>query len=356
MDIRDYLQTMRRFWPAMVACILVALVSAGIYNATTYLDEAKASVAVVSPLISGKANGSAEAQVSFDAIIKSATLDNAVAARMGESPKTVGDNLSVTVDSGSGATSATLITSPLYIVHGKDHGSDRAAQLVTVAVDEATKLYFKINATDGADLKAAIQVQRQGLLDEITSAQSALNTFASQNNAVDLPDRLIAQRARVEQLAQEVYAASAAANGDRSGGGGSYGYDYNRYYSLSAQLNTQQTELNRLEALLPQYQALSFNVSVAQNRLSDFETQNQSLLVNSEIPAQLQVKVLDPARDESQLLTLLLLYGLSAVAGVAIGLAAIYVLAYVYKRPASAEEVAGAVGAPVLVRIPRIAR
>jgi len=355
-DIRDYLQTLRRFWPVAAACVLVALLSAFIYNSTTYLDEAKASVAVVSPLISGKANGSSEAQISFDAIVKSATLANAVAVRMGEDPKTVGSNLSVSIDTGSGSSSATTLTSPLYIVHGKDKGLARAEQLVTVAVDEATKLYFKVNATDGADLKAAIQVQRQALLDQINTAQTALNQFATANNAVDLPNRLIAQRSRVEQLAQEVYAASAAANGDRSGGGGSYGYDYNRYYSLSAQLNVQQTELNRLETLLPQYQALSFNVTVAQNRLSDFETQNESLLVNSELPAQLQVKVLDPARDESQLLYLLLLYGLSAVAGVALGLGAIYALAFIYRRPASAEEVAGALGAPVLVRIPRIAR
>ncbi len=355
MDIRDYLQTMRRFWPVMAACLAVAMLSAFVYNTTTYLDEAKASVAVVSPLISGKANGSAEAQVSFDAIIRSATLANSVAARMGEDPRTVGSNLSVTIDTGSGSGSTSVATSPLYVVHGKDKGLTRAEQLVTVAVDEATKLYFKVNATDGADLKAAIQVQRQALQDDITTAQSALNTYASSNNAVDLPDRLIAQRSRVEQLAQEVYAASAAANGDRAGGG-SYGYDYNRYYSLSSQLNTQQTELNRLEGLMPEYQALSFNVTVAENRLSDFETQNESLLVNSELPAQLQVKVLDPAQGESQLLYLLLLYGLSAVAGVAIALGAVYVLAYIYKRPASAQEVAGAVGAPVLVRIPRVAR
>ena len=356
MDIRDYVLTLRRFWPAIVACLLLTVVAAAIYNATTYLDTAKASVAVVSPLIAGKANGSGEAQVSFDAIIKSATLDNLVAARIGEDPKTVGDDLSVTIDSGSGGGGAATITSPLYIVHGKDHGLNQAEKLVTVAVDEATKLYFKINATDGSDLKAAIQVQRQELLDDITSAQDTLNKFGTANNATDLPDRVVAQRSRVEQLAQSVYEASSAANGDRAGGGGSYGYDYNRYYSLSRQLATEQAELVRLQALLPAYQALAFNLTVAQNRLSEFETQNEGLLVNSELPAQLQVKVLDPAREESQLLYLLLLYGLSAVAGVVLGFGVIYALAYIYKQPASAEEVAGAVGAPVLVRIPRIAR
>lgn len=356
MDFRDYVHALRRFWLVLVACVLVGVLSAITYTRVTYQDEAKASVAVLSPLISSKASGSTEAQVTFDAIIKSQTLASRVAARMNESTKTVANDLSVTIDSGTGASSS-VATSPLYVVHGKDKGLDRAKQLVAIAIDEASQMYFKINATDGSDLKAAIQVQQDAIQAQVTTAQDALSKYEATNNAVDLPSRLAEQRGRVDVLLQQVYSAQADATGDlhSSSYSSSYTRDYNRYVTLLNELSRQQAELDRLSALLPAYQKLQFDVTVAQGRLQDFDVQNQNLIVNSLLPAQVQVKVLDPATEESQLLFLLLIYGLAVVSGIVLGMAAAYVLALVYKRPASPEEVAKAIGAPVLVRIPRIA-
>ena len=341
MESRDYVRALRRFWPVMAACAVVGLVAAATYNHSTYLDQVNASVAVLSPLVSGKASGSTEAQVSFDAIVKSNTLAELVAARMHESAVDVSNNLSVTIDSGAGSASSAL-TSPLYVVHGKDQGLDRAEKLVNTAIEEASGLYFKINATDGSDLKAAIAAQRQVVASDVLSAQLALDEFGKNKKAVDLPNRIQQQRSVVAQLTLQTY--DAAAN---PGVGG--------YASLVRALAKEKVELNRLTSLLPEYGRLQFEVSAAQARESEFDAQNQILLINTLLPSEVQVKILDPAAEESQLLYLLLVYGLGAVSGIILGIASIYVMALVYKRPATSEEVAQALGAPILVRIPRTA-
>jgi uncharacterized protein involved in exopolysaccharide biosynthesis len=341
MESLDYLRALRRHWAVLVACVVVGVIAAASYNFFTGLDEAKASVAVLSPLVSGKASGSTEAQVSFDAIVKSDTLAGRVAARMNETADDVSNNLSVTIDSGAGSASA-AITSPLYIVHGKDHGLDRAKKLVNVAIEEASLLYFKINATDGSDLKAAIAAQRLIVAGDVSSAEITLDKFATDSHAIDLPNRIQQQRAVVGQLT--LAASSAKADGAPL-----------RYQSFNKDLVRERTELNRLVGLLPQYNQLLFEVGAAQAREQEFDAQNQQLLINTLLPSEVQVKILDPAVYEDQLLYLLLVYGLGAVAGIILGLTAVYVLALVYKRPATAEEVAQALGAPILVRIPRVA-
>jgi hypothetical protein len=341
MESRDYLRALRRFWQVMLVCAAVGLIAATVYNYGTYLDQAKASVAVLSPLVSGKASGSTEAQVSFDAIVQSDTLAALVAKQMNESADTFSNNLSVTINSGPGsATSAA--TSPLYIVHGKDRGIDRAEKLVNIAIDEASQLYFRINATDGSDLKAAIANQRIATAADVTNAQLALDKFGIANHAVDLPNRIQTQRGVVAQLTLQVYDAKANPSVGNA-------------QSLARDLASEKIELNRLSNLIPQYTTLQFEVTSAQSRETEFDAQNQALLINTLLPSEVQVKILDSAASESQLLYLLLVFGLGLVSGLVLGLTAVYALALIYKMPATAEEVAQAIGAPILVRIPRIA-
>jgi uncharacterized protein involved in exopolysaccharide biosynthesis len=348
MELRDYLRGVRRFWFVAPVCLLMGIAGAGIYNLSTYLDEAKASVAVLSPLVSGKASGSTEAQVSFDSIIRSDALASRVAARMHESPETVANNLSVSIDSSPGSQS-TAITSPLYIVHGKDQGLDRAEKLVDIAIEEATQLYFRINATDGSDLKAAIAAQRVTVTGEVTAAQQAFDDFRTKNNAVDLHNRVQQERDIVTQLTIQ----TAAARADNRAYPSSL--TNGRYQSLLKDLAAEKAELKRLTGLLVTYDRLQFEVDAAKDREQVFDAQEQNLLVNTLLPSQVQVKVLDSASVEDQTLFLLLVYGLGVVSGLILGLAALYVLGLIYRRPASGEEVADAMAAPILVRIPRVA-
>ena len=349
MELRDYLRTMRHFWWVIVVCLLIGAFAARVYTQSTFLDEAKASVAVLSPLVSGKASGSTEAQVSFDSIIRSDALAARVAKRMHESTDTVSNNLSVTIDSGPGSQS-TVITSPLYIIHGMDHGLDRAEKLVDIAIEEATQLYFKINATDGSDLKAAIAAQRVLVSAELDAAQKTFDDFGKQNKGVDLHNRIQQQRDVVTQLILATHEARADNRAVNNG------LTYGRYSSLSSSLATERAELNRLTGLLAQYDELKFQVDAAQQREQVFDAQEQNLLVNTLLPSQVQVKVLDAAAVEDQTLYLLLVFGLGAVSGLILGLAAVYVMGLIYRRPASGEEVAEAMAAPILIRIPRVAR
>lgn len=415
MLISDYAKGLKRFWYVVVACTLIGLLAGWVYNHFTYLDEASAYVAVVSPLAARTASGATEAQVSFGSIIQSYALATRVGARMGESPDTVYQNLSVTTAT-SLTSSSTAAAEPLLVVSGRDHGLDRAIRLTNIAVEEGRKLYISVNGADGGDLKAGMAAESAAAQAQLSTAQAALDKFGSDNNAVDLPDRINAQRSKVDSLALAVDSAAGDQKGDANSpapsssttttqstpGGTSttdttstttatsttnsstttstattttpyssstttssgtsnataiaYARDSARYATLSSLLGTEQAELDRLTGLLPQYTALDFQVQAAQTQVTDFNAQQTSLLVTQLLPAEAQVKVLDPGRDQSQLLFLLLIYSLGLISGAILGLSAVYLLVLSRPRLASAEEVVDVFSAPVLVRLPRGAR
>lgn len=356
MEMQEFLHAWRRFWYVFAAFVVVGIGGALIYDNITYLDEAKTSVAVLSPLASSKTTGSAEAQVSFDAIINSDALASRVAARMGEPEQTVVNNLSVSIYSGTGS-SATNALSPLYIVHGYDHGRSRAALLVSTAVQEATQIYIRLNGTDGSDIKTGLATQQAQVQQGVAAAQGALGQFEKANNAYDLPNRIAAQRSQVGQLTVMLDQSQASVAGDQAAGGSrtssAYPYDQAKSSSLATQLSADQKELDRLTGLLPEWNRLDTNVSAAEGQLADFYRENQSLLINTILPAEVQIKLLDTAVEESQLLTQLLVIGIGLACGLLLGLGAVYGLARIYPRPAGIDEVATAFRAPVLVRIPR---
>ena len=358
MQLGDYLHGLRRFWYVVVACTMVGALGAYIYHDLTYLDEASAYVAVVSPKLAAESSGGTQAQVSFGSIMESHTLAEVVANDVGEDPETVYANLSVSsaASLSSGGTGGSA--SPLIVVSAKDKGLDKAIKLVNAAVEEGRKLYIKINGVDGSELNAGLAKQQADLQAQLSQAQTARTKYESDNNAVDLPGRLSAQRAKVDQLILQVANLNADQTGDYNSStyARDYSRDYNRYVSLNSKLATEQAELDRLTALLPQWEALDFQVSAAQQKFQAFNQEEQTILVTQLLPAQDQVKVLDPGREQSQLLFLLLIYGLGVVAGAILGLSAVYLLALIHKRPPTAEEVADTFAAPVLVRIPRAAR
>jgi hypothetical protein len=415
MPISDYANGLKRSRYVVAVCTLIGLLAGWVYNYFTYLDEASAYVAVVSPLAARTASGATEAQVSFGSIIQSYTLASRVAARVGESPDTVYQNLSITTAT-SLTSSSTAAAAPLLVVSGKDHGMARAIRLTDIAVEEGRKLYISVNGADGADLKAGMAAESKAVQAQLATAQAVLDKFGADNNAVDLPDRINAQRSKVNSLALSVDGADGDQQGDANSpapststtttqvtpGGTSttnttstttdnkntdsttttssatttipyssststssgtsnataiaYARDSARYTTLSSHLTAEQTELDRLTGLLPQYQALDFQVQAAQAQVTDFNAQQTSLLVTQLLPAEAQVKVLDASREQSQLLFLLLIYSLGLVSGVILGLSAVYLLVLSRPRLASAEDVVDLFSSPVLVRIPRGAR
>lgn len=346
MELREFGGGLKRHWIIFVVCCLIGLVGAFTYDFLTLLDEAQASVSVLDPM-TARPGGYGQAQVTFDSIILSKQLANKVAAVMGESSDTVQSDLSVTLASSLSPTNP----SPLYLIHGKDHGLPRAVKLVNTAVSEATKIYLRLNTADGSQLKAATAPETADAQAQLKSAVDALNAFATQNNAVDLPDRLATQQAKVAALQQSLYAAQAQQSGDYYVNSTLYTKDANVVSSLQASLAPEQTELSRLQGLSPQYSQLSFAVQAAQTRVTAVGNQEESQVVSQLLPSDTELKQLDAAYKENQFLYRLLIYSLGLLAGVVLGLLAVYLLVALRGRPATPAELASAFGAPVLIRV-----
>ena len=418
MQVSDFFFALRRFWYVTAIGLVVGGACAFVYNQFTYLDQADAYVAVVSPKQAAVTSGVTQAQVSFGSIVQSYTLATIVGKEVGEDPDTVYQNISVQPDVSLTSGASTSGEIPLLVVSARDHGLDRATRLVNTVVEEARKLYIQINGVDGAQIKTGLSEQQAQVVKILTAAQGSLAKFESDNDAVDLPNRLAAQRSKVDTLSLQVTQANAAQAGDyygpsastsstttttngssggsttssgsssgSSGTGGSgssnsngnsnssgwtsetttvnvtqyndvnaYARDLHRYQTLNDQLGTEQAEEARLQNLLDRYNDLKFQVDAAQKSVEDFNTQAQTLLISQIIPAQNQIKVLDPGRPHSQVLFLALIYGLGAIAGLMLGLGTVYVLALTRERPPTLEVVADTMAAPVLVRIPRAGR
>lgn len=315
MQLADYLHGLQRLWWTVAASALIGIVAAAGFLRLTLLDQASASVAVLDPL-SSRATGYVEAQVTFDSIIKSEALAEKVATILNEDPGTVRSNLSVT----AATTLNTNNPSPLYVVHGRDRGVDRAILLVNTAIDQARKLYTTLNAADASSYRASIENELKVANDDLAAAQKALDAFGAANNAVNLTARLAS-------------ATNAAAGGDAAAA----------------------AERDRLDKLAGQYNTLEFAVEVQQSRVKQVATTEETLQLGEALPTGSEVKLLDEASEEGQGLYRTLVYALGLVLGVAVGLAAIYAVVLTRRRPATPQEVAAAFGAQVLVRIPRSA-
>lgn len=408
MQVSEFFFGIRRFWYVVVIGALVGTTCSLVYNQFTYLDQADAYVAVVSPKQAAVTSGVTQAQVSFGSIVQSYSLAEIVAKDVGEDPETVYQNISVQPDVSLTSGASTAGDIPLLIVSARDHGINRAIWLVNTVVDEGRKLYIQVNGVDGAQVKSGLTGQQDQVMQSLADAQAALARFTADNNAVDLPNRLAAQRSKVDSLSIQVAQANAAQIGDyygpnvstssvtstttqtsssttnssgQTGTGSStgssnssgsdtlttttnstqsndinaYARDFNRYQTLSGQLGTEQAELNRLQGLLGPYNQLQFQVDAAQKSVEDFNAQAQNLLISQIIPAQNQIKILDPGRVHSQLLFLALIYGLGAIGGLMLGLGTVYALALTHQKPPTLEVVADTMAAPVLVRIPKAA-
>ena len=78
----------------------------------------------------------------------------------------------------------------------------------------------------------------------------------------------------------------------------------------------------------------------------------QDIIVSSRLPADAQVKLLDPAALQSNALWSMMIYGLSVLIALFFSLSLIYASAYFDRQPESAEEIEILLGVPVLAMIP----
>jgi hypothetical protein len=339
MDTSMFMATLRQLWYLALALILISVGAGVIYDRYSYKDQAQATVTALD-VVTTRAAGYSGAQVTVDSILKSDQLADRVAQRAGEPPGSLSKQISVNVvPSLAGAT-----ISPLYSVRIKAKGTEHALYLLNVALEEGRTLYLEQNSVDLQAVQASLAQENKLADDQLTAARAALNQFATEKNAISLPDRLHRQMDVVAAMRQQLSSLQAAEAASFSSKRGSI--------ALAASLAGEQTELDRLNALKPDYDRLAFQVSAAEARVMRLHESEATFIVDQQLPATARFKVLDTPRIESQLVWSMLIYLLALLAGVLAAFAAIYIVAF-SDKPTTPEEVSRAFGAPVLVRIPK---
>lgn len=326
MELGKYLITLRRRWFVPLTILALAILGVFTYNRYTRLETAQATVAVLDPFVAASGTYS-QAQVPFDAIVKSHQLARRVAQRLGENPNAVAAHLSVTVLPPLSG----LTVSPLYAVRGTARQADRALVLANTAVDEARTLYTELNSAEFTQADAELQ-----------QARDAFDKFAVNNHAAELPALIQKQLDVVASLQEAVYLARV----DQEVTGGWLAA--RRTAALQHALIGAKDELDRLTALEPQYRDLGFKMQIAEAQVLALNKGQPGQVVR-----QLLVKTLDTAEIQSDLSGLVLKYALGVLLGLAAGLSAVYILALFGRHPETASDVAGAFRAPVLVRVPK---
>src|SRR6266545_441375 len=144
MELRHFWRTLAQWW--IVPVSLVALSVAGVYAYHRIYggEEAEATVAVLDPLVA-RPTTYGEAQIGFDAVMKSRQLAERVAKRVGRTTDWVQGKLSVSVSS---SLSPGSFASPLFNVRGKGDTAQEAQQLTMAATEEARLLYIELNTAD----------------------------------------------------------------------------------------------------------------------------------------------------------------------------------------------------------------
>ena len=323
MELSHYLTTLWRRWFVPLTFVVIAVAGVFVLNRSTRVETAQATVSVLDAFLAAPGTYT-QAQVPFDAIIKSDQLATRVAARMGKGTENLSGRFSVTVVPPLSAANVT----PLYAVRGTDRDPQRAIALTNLAVEEGRALYAKLNSADFAQADVRLQ-----------AARDEFNKFAASNHASQLPAAIQKQMDAVSSLRQAVYLAQVAQD---VGAGG------RPKAALLRAMATAQAELDRLTALEPEYTDLTFKVQLAEGRVLALNKGQSGQIVSD-----LFVKTLDGAQIRSNLASLVLQYALGVLLGLVAGLSVIYILAGQWKQPETASDVARAFRAPVLIRIPK---
>jgi hypothetical protein len=354
MDMNLYLAALRRYWLLPILLVLISLGCAYGYSASAASSEAEATVAVLDPLIA-RPGGYTSAQVTIDAIVKSQELANRVALQVHEPAKDVHSRLSVALI----PSLSPQDPSPLYAIRGKDKTQAKAIALTSAATSEANTMYVELNRPDSEQVRVALSPESAAAAADLSKARADLDQWERDNDVLDFPVLLAGQNqlvlsARMKLHELEILQAGLAAT-------------YGRYYQTTldyrgivatknqqqAVVNQEQGELGRLRGFEVRYTELSHAVEMAQNRVTQLSAAREEMIVGQLVPMQSSVKVLDHAQPVSLLVTEILIYGSAVILGLSLAALCIYALASYAGRPVTAEAIAAAFDAPVLVRFAR---
>ncbi|HZK73372.1 MAG TPA: hypothetical protein VFD88_05170 [Clostridia bacterium] len=349
MEPKRYLRTLKTYSYIPAALIVLGLIGVFMYQQIYGGQQAQATVAVLDPLTTRPA-GYQQAQVTMDSVVHTQALDQLVGARINKSPDWVAGHLSVSVVS----TLSGLNVSPLYAIRGTAPTKAQALQLTNVAVEEARSLYIQLNTPDPADVALALAPQVKDAQTRTNAARAALAAFELKYNAIDLTTKIGSQRNLVSSLQLTYYQAQAdTAASSVVGSYTTYAAAKARSDTLGAQLTAQNAVLTHLVSLEDQYGQLALALQVADGDLVSLQELQQGQINGQVLPLTADVKIVDGAQIQSQLLWYLLTYSVGLILALLLGASAIYAIALMTKERQTAEVVSSAFGAPILARVPR---
>jgi hypothetical protein len=152
---------------------------------------------------------------------------------------------------------------------------------------------------------------------------------------LDFPDRLINQRELVRNLQLMVL------------------YRQVPVVGYEQMLAPEEAELERLVALLPEYETLSNRVAQIKASLAMVAARKVELMIEGSFAPAAQIKILDSAHLQPEQMGAFIILLFSMVFSISTGLIVIYLIAYFVDIPLSAEEVQEWMEAPVLASVPR---
>ncbi len=255
MELAAYLRTLARYW--YIPVLLVALAVFGVWNYHTFTDTETAKATLVNIRALRPIPGEfLPAQIGFDAIDESSQLADRVAARLddGTTADELEGRISVDVKRDLNAPSSSL----LFTVSGQDNDKERAVLIADLAAEEARQLFSEINSFDSKDVRLAFQPEISRAEAEVATARERLVQFLSDNDAYALPIRIDNQLALVSQLRLSGRSLDSGQGGATPLGDG-------------PSLEEARTELQRLAALEPEFNELTFDMRLAQTAVSRLE-------------------------------------------------------------------------------------
>lgn len=208
--------------------------------------------------------------------------------------------------------------------------------LATSLVGQLTSRVNDVQLLNDPTSLSMVQTQLRTAQTRLSASRQAMAAFQSDNGVTDLNQDIARSQGTVADLQrQQLTAATPEAN-------------------LSSVVSSEQTELDRMQQLLPQFDQLNARVAQTQAYYANLQERKLDMLLSSLVPDDSQVKVLDPAHYEPDTLMRIILYALSVLLATIVGVVLIYVLAYFDRTPHSVNDIHALFGSDVrVIRLPR---
>lgn len=246
MNLDDYIRVAAKRWYVPAVLLFLAIAGAYLYSYVSATRTAEGELAV--PLAQFTA---------FDNVVNGQALAERVAERLSDG--TTAEEVDGMMAGGFSAGTRIL---PLYKVGATHEDAQRATLVAQVSMEESLKLFRETQAAQLEYITTSYEDERNRAEEEALAARDKFNRYLTDNNAFALPTRIAQQANLVAELRLQSGLSGEPAPADGT---------------TAADLAAARAELDRLQALLPGYDHLRLQVTLAEGDISALEAQIKSL-------------------------------------------------------------------------------